>query len=275
MLFGTDISPQRLRGRIKALLHLYEQEPKAIDGKRNHGKAYLRNGANGYKTDEIEHHTAIYAQGESNEPLTFTEICSFNTWFVMHPEKVAGEEKLTTSLHFPVTIKGNREDIDSVLDNREIWQMQREEIESSLIVFPVEHKEIIVKALSEGKPVPEKVLNDYPELKTKEREQSMPEKNLMLYTKLKKEKNFKATNTEGYQVKNLMYASIIPAHKFEEFKKHIIATAKANPDVDFQIREAGTQKVWYDSRNDKDQDQAAKLRLRAKAMKTKLELLKL
>jgi hypothetical protein len=45
-------------------------------------------------------------------PLSFTELCSFNTWFAMHPEKVAGTELVTTSINFPLTIKGTTEDIE-------------------------------------------------------------------------------------------------------------------------------------------------------------------
>ena len=47
-----------------------------------------------------------YEQNESNEPLTFSEITRYNTWFDMHPEKVCGEETITTSIQFPITIKG-------------------------------------------------------------------------------------------------------------------------------------------------------------------------
>lgn len=47
----------------------------------------------------------------SNAPLSFTELCSFNTWFAMHPHKICGEELLTTSLEFPITIKASKEQI--------------------------------------------------------------------------------------------------------------------------------------------------------------------
>ncbi len=47
----------------------------------------------------------------SNEALTFSELTRFNTWFAMHPEKVCGKEIVTTSIEFPITIKGSREDI--------------------------------------------------------------------------------------------------------------------------------------------------------------------
>jgi hypothetical protein len=47
----------------------------------------------------------------SNEPLTFSELTRFNTWFALHPGKVCGKEIVTTSIEFPITIKGSREDI--------------------------------------------------------------------------------------------------------------------------------------------------------------------
>jgi hypothetical protein len=51
----------------------------------------------------------------SSEPLTFSELSRFNTWYVMHPEKVCGKEIITTSIEFPITIKGSREDIMNII----------------------------------------------------------------------------------------------------------------------------------------------------------------
>ena len=47
----------------------------------------------------------------SNDALTFSELTRFNTWFAMYPGKVCGKEIVTTSIEFPITIKGSREDI--------------------------------------------------------------------------------------------------------------------------------------------------------------------
>jgi hypothetical protein len=47
----------------------------------------------------------------SNSRLRFSEVTRYNSWFKLHPEKIAGEEVLTTSLQFPLTIKGSKEDI--------------------------------------------------------------------------------------------------------------------------------------------------------------------
>ena len=51
-----------------------------------------------------------------NQPLEFREITRYNTYFTMHPERVAGEEITTTSRDFPVQIKGAKEDIIRVIE---------------------------------------------------------------------------------------------------------------------------------------------------------------
>jgi hypothetical protein len=49
------------------------------------------------------------------DPLSFLELCTYNTWFQIHPEKVCGEEVFTSSRDFPITIKGNRETIEKTI----------------------------------------------------------------------------------------------------------------------------------------------------------------
>lgn len=49
------------------------------------------------------------------DPLSFSELCTYNTWFQIHPEKVCGEEVFTSSRDFPITIKGNRETIENTI----------------------------------------------------------------------------------------------------------------------------------------------------------------
>jgi len=79
--------------------------------------AYLRNGVS--ITPEATTAKAIseFAKDENNSPLSFVELCSFSTWFAMHPLKVAGREATTTSLHFPVSIKGDKHDVIATLKN--------------------------------------------------------------------------------------------------------------------------------------------------------------
>jgi hypothetical protein len=45
------------------------------------------------------------------ETLSFFDLTRFNTWFTLYPEKVCGKEVVTTSIEFPITIKGTKEDI--------------------------------------------------------------------------------------------------------------------------------------------------------------------
>ena len=72
----------------------------------------LRNGVFPEKFNEDELIREKLAENTySNDALTFSELTRFNTWFAMHPEKVCGKEFITTSIEFPITIKGSREDI--------------------------------------------------------------------------------------------------------------------------------------------------------------------
>jgi hypothetical protein len=70
--------------------------------------ALLRNGVFPKDRDE-KGLVEIYAKQKdySNQPLSFTELCTFNTWFNLYPEKVCGQEVVTTSREFPISIKGN------------------------------------------------------------------------------------------------------------------------------------------------------------------------
>jgi len=46
-----------------------------------------------------------------NSPLSFLELCSWDTWFSMHPEKICGEVVITTSRSFPLAVKASSEDV--------------------------------------------------------------------------------------------------------------------------------------------------------------------
>jgi hypothetical protein len=57
----------------------------------------------------------LFEKSFDSDPLNFAELTRFNTWFAMHPEKICGKEIVTTSIEFPITIKGNREDITNTI----------------------------------------------------------------------------------------------------------------------------------------------------------------
>jgi hypothetical protein len=80
--------------------------------------ALLRNGV--YPKDRDEKSLVeIYAKQNdySNQPLSFTELCTFNTWFNLYPEKVCGQEVVTTSREFPISIKGNETWITNTINH--------------------------------------------------------------------------------------------------------------------------------------------------------------
>ena len=56
-------------------------------------------------------------------PLSFTELCTFNTWFVLHPEKVCGIEKTTSSKEFPVTIQGDKAKILVTIEKQQSYSI--------------------------------------------------------------------------------------------------------------------------------------------------------
>ena len=41
----------------------------------------------------------------------FVHITSNDNWFKQHPEKIAGVEYETTSIYFPIQVKGTKEDV--------------------------------------------------------------------------------------------------------------------------------------------------------------------
>ncbi len=49
-------------------------------------------------------------------PLALHELLRWNTYFLMHPERIAGKEEPTTSMIFPVTVRGDKEDLLRVID---------------------------------------------------------------------------------------------------------------------------------------------------------------
>lgn len=97
-------SPVYLRARID----MFRDVLSKVDAKDFH-TTLMRNGV--YPKDRDEKGLVeIYAKQKdySNEPLSFTELCTFNTWFTRYPEKVCGIEEITSSREFPITIKGDK-----------------------------------------------------------------------------------------------------------------------------------------------------------------------
>jgi hypothetical protein len=107
------LGPTYLRARLD-LIH--EKLTAATDMQA----ALLRNGVY-YDNKSIEQKAKSKQYPQT--PLSFTELCTFNTWFVLHPEKVCGIEKTTSSKEFPVTIQGDKTQIISAIQKQQSYSL--------------------------------------------------------------------------------------------------------------------------------------------------------
>jgi hypothetical protein len=105
------VSPTYLRARLDLIR---EKLASANDMQA----ALLRNGVY-YDQKAIEQKAKSKQYPQT--PLSFTELCTFNTWFVLHPEKVCGLEVITTSKEFPVTIQGDKAQILSTIQKQQSY----------------------------------------------------------------------------------------------------------------------------------------------------------
>jgi hypothetical protein len=107
------VSPTYLRARLDLIR---EKLTDATDMQA----ALLRNGVY-YDKKAIEQKAKSKAFPQT--PLSFTELCTFNTWFVLHPEKVCGIEMTTSSKEFPVTIQGDKTQIISAIQKQQSYSL--------------------------------------------------------------------------------------------------------------------------------------------------------
>ena len=107
------VSPTYLRARLDLIR---EKLTSATDMQA----ALLRNGVF-YDQKSIEQKAKSKAYPQA--PLSFTELCTFNTWFVLHPEKVCGQEVVTSSKEFPVTIQGDKAQILSTIQKQQSYSL--------------------------------------------------------------------------------------------------------------------------------------------------------
>ncbi|HBG69674.1 MAG TPA: SNF2 family helicase [Prolixibacteraceae bacterium] len=110
---SENSNPAWLRARISAIQKLLDELPAD-----NIDRSLVRNGVIPLKLEsrfKALHDYEYKLTFALNEPLSFKEITSFNTWFALHPEKICGKEIISTSRDFPVTVKGNKEEIISTI----------------------------------------------------------------------------------------------------------------------------------------------------------------
>lgn len=108
-------SPTYLRARMDLI-----REKLATSDPNEMQTALLRNGVF-YDENQIQQHAKKMEFPFST--LSFTELCTFNTWFVLHPEKICGNEVVTTSKEFPITIQGDKSKIISTIEKQQSYSL--------------------------------------------------------------------------------------------------------------------------------------------------------
>jgi len=111
-----DETPAYYRARLKVFKQLIREEVEGNPSNDSLDLRVLRNGVlPGRSQNKFESLISNYIKGQSSNELRFEEITRFNTWFEIHPEKIAGTEVITSSVEFPIKIKGTEEDIIQIV----------------------------------------------------------------------------------------------------------------------------------------------------------------
>ena len=106
--------PEYYRARIDVFRQLQTRLSKSAEDNMN--LVLVRSGVFPPDQDEQESINQYLRQNQYPDiPLSFTELCTYNTWFQIHPDKVCGTEKITSSREFPVTIRGDRQTIEDTI----------------------------------------------------------------------------------------------------------------------------------------------------------------
>ena len=109
------------RARLDAIEQIIREEKGGDRSEKNNNSVLLRNSIvpeelkERYE-DAFKKYKKAHDQQGNNTHLSFLEITRFNTWFLIHPEKVAGQEIITTSREFPISIKGSETDIKITIE---------------------------------------------------------------------------------------------------------------------------------------------------------------
>jgi hypothetical protein len=107
-------TPAYYRARIDVFRQLQTRLSKSAEDNMN--LVLVRSGVFPPDQDEQESINQYLRQNQyPDTPLSFTELCTYNTWFRMHPDKVCGTEKITSSREFPITIRGDRQTIEDTI----------------------------------------------------------------------------------------------------------------------------------------------------------------
>lgn len=107
----ANLTPRYLRARLDVLAALMGEARKDSTE-----LVLLRNGVFPSKYPQKEMIQSRMNQGQyPTSDLSFFELCRFNTFFELHPEKICGEQIITSSREFPLSIKGDQALITKVI----------------------------------------------------------------------------------------------------------------------------------------------------------------
>ncbi len=107
-------TPAWYRARMELVRTLIGEESARISDAGGKDTPLLRGLRAGFIPAELLHREAeitALAEKESHAPLTGLELATFDTWFAMHPGKVAGTARLGSGFMNPVLVKGGAEDV--------------------------------------------------------------------------------------------------------------------------------------------------------------------
>lgn len=102
------MTPQQVRNTNKAIVQYIKENP---DSK------YRRHLESGWIPDEVASDIAKLAQDyhESDEPMSDFEQITFDNWYKLHPDKIAGKMKANMAFQQPMILKGTAADVERVL----------------------------------------------------------------------------------------------------------------------------------------------------------------
>ena len=107
----------------------------------------------GYIPERLREDFNIFIKQElrnDNSPLTFTELMTYNTWYELHPEKVAGTMVGSSSFYFPVIVKGSKKDVENMFKEGETYFSADNEIYFTILA--VGNGKILIQPSTTKKP---------------------------------------------------------------------------------------------------------------------------
>ena len=118
------ISPSDLRARIATLDRIKEQLREDLQRAEPHRRDALERALNlvrsGYFPDGFDPDEQILLTQMNRSfpggPLSTAELLTYNTFFELHPHRIAGVLMPSTARDFPLTVRGTRSEVEAAID---------------------------------------------------------------------------------------------------------------------------------------------------------------